>query len=89
MPSPEAEIEINALLEFYEGGSEWPKLPLIPAPWVKRNNLNIQNHNKDNPTESDEEKNASDIIWLAADAAKALSLVPVESIMASDRKEDF
>ncbi|ENQ3200413.1 ATP-binding protein [Enterobacter hormaechei] len=89
LPSPEAEIEINALLELYEGGSEWPKLPLIPAPWVKRNNLNIQNHNKDNPTESDEEKNASDIIWLAADAAKALSLVPVESIMASDRKEDF
>lgn len=89
LPSPEAKIEIEALLDFYEGSSVWPKLPLIPAPWVKRDNVNIQNHNQDDPAESGEELNASDVIWLAADAAKVLSLVPVESMMASERKEDF
>lgn len=89
LPSPEAEIEIEALLDFYGGSGAWPKLPIIPAPWVKRDNVNTQNYNQDDPAKGDEELNAPDVIWLAADAAKVLSLVPVESMMASERKEDF
>jgi hypothetical protein len=85
LPPPDAETVIESLLKFTEGDGEWPHLPVPPSPWVKR-----LSSDDEGDSSSDADKwDVPDIIWNAKDAGKILSLVPIESILVSERKDEL
>lgn len=94
--SSEVQSAVDAVIAFYEHGSEWPSLPLPPPAWVKvdhdkgqRWHQAYEDYDADDAFDANEMWGEPDVIWHSEQAAKILEQIPLEEILRSKAKRDL
>ncbi|GEN23096.1 hypothetical protein HCU01_10450 [Halomonas cupida] len=94
--SSEVQSAVDAVIAFYEQGSEWPSLPLPPPAWVKvdhdkgqRWHQAYEDYDADDAFDANEIWEEPDVIWHSEQAAKILEQIPFEEILRSKAKRDL